>query len=145
MKRHLPSLLPLGLASLSLAPMTACAVELPTFARTEVERPVIGVTIANPDFEGRDGWVQADGSPFKPTSVCSSGSQACRLDGGMVKTDLIPLNPGEEIFFSAYTKVDNLRVIEAEVCFFDADRQNYLRLLHEREFRYLLNFRQRFR
>ncbi len=123
MKRHLPSLLPLGLASLTLAPMTACAAELPTFARSEYRRPTVDITIANPDFEGRDGWVQGDGSPFKPTNVCSSGSQACRLDGGMVKTGLIPLEPGEEFFFSAYTKVDNLRTINAEVAYFGADRQ----------------------
>ncbi|MBO4618913.1 MAG: hypothetical protein J5654_02270 [Victivallales bacterium] len=99
---------------------------LPVFTRREPPRPLVEIPLQNGDLEGQGGWVDAPGNPPELTEDAHSGARACRLNGGMVKTNLITLAPGEEFHFEAYTKVDNINTILAELAFFDAQR-NWLR------------------
>ena len=122
--RKLPA--PAALAAPSESPEPEYLNGLPVFTRREPPRAQVEMPLQNGDFEGQGGWVDAPGNPPAFTEDAHSGSKACRLNGGMVKTNLIPLAPGEEFLFEAYTKVDNLKTIVAELAFFDAQR-NWLR------------------
>ena len=122
--RKLPT--PTALATPSEPPEPEYLNGLPVFTRREPPRAKVEIPLQNGNFEGQGGWVDAPGNPPALTDDAHSGTKACRLNGGMVKTNLIPLAPGEEFLFEAYTKVDNLKTIVAELAFFDANR-NWLR------------------
>ena len=97
--------------------------QLPTFSRRVPERPQAAHPLPNGGFEKSGGWESNTGAPIQLIADPHSGQKACRLRSSLVKTQLIPLAPGEQLQFEAWTKVDALRTIIAEVAFFGKKRE----------------------
>ncbi len=119
--KQVPQVLLTGTAAL----MCGCAAmpELPTFTRKAFPRTVTEITLPNPGFEDTSWWQNINGGEITQADFAHSGNYSCRLNvnNPLIKTPLLPVARGEILDFEAYSLVDNLCTILAEMEFYDKD------------------------
>ncbi len=109
--------------------LPAAPKKLPTFLRQEPPKTVTQAPVPNCGFEGSGGWYSITGGApaYSNDSYTGNRSASLNAESPFIKTDLIPLAPGEDLQFTLWAKTaKDLVTITAEMAFFDANR-NWLR------------------